>query len=97
MRSAIPNIEVRTRRALSVETDPRITGSGQGKADTELSGLAESLVFIGADIPEIRVLWCAIVEHLGPTSSEKSMKQTRLFVSNARERCASSASLTSLM
>ena len=31
----------------------------------------------------------------GPTSSEKFMKQTRLSVPNARERCASSASLTS--
>lgn len=38
--------------------------NGQGKTDTELSGLAQGLVFIGTDIPEIRMLPRAVVEHL---------------------------------
>jgi site-specific recombinase XerD len=37
---------------------------GQGKTDTQLSNPSKFLIFIGTDIPEIRVLPSAVVEHL---------------------------------
>lgn len=38
--------------------------SGQVKTDTQLSNQSELFIFIGTNIPEIRMLPSAIVEHL---------------------------------
>src|SRR5215468_10498818 len=38
--------------------------SGQGKTDTTLSGSCTSFVFIGTDIPEIRMFAPTVIEHL---------------------------------
>jgi hypothetical protein len=56
------------------------TCCGQGKTDTQLSNPSKFLIFIGTDIPEIRVLPSAVVEHLDVSDNIVARLSTRSVI-----------------
>jgi hypothetical protein len=69
---------------LHLTDDQEATCCGQGKTDTELSNPSNFLIFIGTDIPEIRVLPSAVVEHLDVRDNIVSCLLTRGVISVRR-------------
>ena len=53
--------DVASRHLRVLNTDPESDCSGQVKTDTPLSNQRQLFIFIGTNIPEIRMLPCAIV------------------------------------